>query len=172
MFPECPGIAEVKVQVVAILRLDADISHFQVFITEHFFNSRQSIGFLIGQFGLKAGQYEIGSGRTITHGTHIASSAHILTLITGCSYRPSYKLVVIFAEYGEVPVFRRHQAIGQTGNILACFLGDSLFLLFLGKQRGVRTVESIQYMIESQHLYPIDAVVHSQRTIPIVIVRP
>ena len=64
------------------------------------------------------------------------------------------------------------KAIGQAGNILAGFLGDSLFLLFLGKQRGVGTVESIQYMIESQHLCPIDAVVHSQRTVPVVVIRP
>ena len=80
--------------------------------------------------------------------------------------------MVVFAEYGEVPVFRRHQAIGQAGNILAGLLSDSLFLLFLGKQRGVGTVESIQYMIESQHLRLINAVVHGQRTVPVVIVRP
>ena len=54
MFSECFGIAEVDVDVVAVFGSNGDISTFQIFITEHFFDRRQAVCFFIGKFGLQS----------------------------------------------------------------------------------------------------------------------
>lgn len=54
MFSECLGVAEVDVDVVAVFGSNGDISTFQIFIAEHFFDRRQAVCFFIGKFGLQS----------------------------------------------------------------------------------------------------------------------
>ena len=44
----------VDVDVVAVFGSNGDISTFQIFITEHFFDRRQAVCFFIGKFGLQS----------------------------------------------------------------------------------------------------------------------
>ena len=62
MFPECLVVAQVEVQIVAILRPDAQFTHFQVFVAKHFFDGRQAISLFVRQLCLQVCQDEVGSG--------------------------------------------------------------------------------------------------------------
>ena len=134
MFTESSVITQAEIQIIAVFGFYADISHFKVFITEHLFDGRQAISFLIRQFCLKSCQDEVGTCRAITHGTDTAGRSFIIALIGGGSHRTCHELIVILAEYGEIPFIGRHQTIGQAGNILAGLFGNGVFLFFFGKQ--------------------------------------
>ena len=100
MLAESLIIAQVQIDVIAVLRTDADVSHFQVFVTEHFFDSRQTVGFFVGQFGLQPRQDEVSARRSIPYGTYAAGGTHIVVLIGIGSHRSGNKLIVILTEYG------------------------------------------------------------------------
>ena len=66
MFPECLVVAQVEVDIVAIFRSDTQFAHFQVFVTKHLFDGRQTISLFVRQLGLQACQDEVGSGRPVS----------------------------------------------------------------------------------------------------------
>ena len=169
---ECLVVADIQVHVVALLRFDADVTHFEVFVTEHLFDGGEAVGFLVGEFCLQSRQDEVSSCRTVSQGTDAAGSADIFgTRIVG-RHRTCYILVVMLAEDGEVPVLRRHQSIRQTGNVLARLLVDGIRQFLVGQQRGVGTAESGQYIVESERMGAAQTVIDRYRTIPVIVVRP
>ena len=100
MFAESLVIAQVQVDVVAVLRPDADVAHFQVLIAEHLFDGGQAVGLFIGQLGLQSRQDEVSARRSIAYGMYAAGGAYIVVLIGIRSHRSGDKLVVMLAEYG------------------------------------------------------------------------
>ena len=100
MFAESLVIAQVQVDVVAVLRPDADVAHFQVLIAEHLFDGGQTVGLFIGQLGLQSRQDEVSARRSIAYGMYVVGGAYIVVLIGIRSHRSGDKLVVILAEYG------------------------------------------------------------------------
>ena len=77
MFVECFVVAYVQVQVVTVFRFDAHVAHFEVFVTEHFLDGRQAVGFFVRQLGLQARQYKVGTGSPVSHGVDAAGGADI-----------------------------------------------------------------------------------------------
>ena len=53
MFAKSLVIAYIQIYIVTVLRANTYITHFQVFITEHFFYGRQTVGFFIREFYLQ-----------------------------------------------------------------------------------------------------------------------
>ena len=172
MFTQRLVVADIQVHIVALFRLDADIAHFKVFITEHLFDGRKAVGFLVGKFSLQSRQDEISTCRTISNRTYAAGSADIFRARIISCHRPCHILIIVLAENGQIPVFRRHQAIGQSGNILACLLVDRIRQFLIGKQRGIGTAESGQHIIKCENMGMSKTIIDGYRTIPVIIVRP
>ena len=122
---ELAGIAQVEVDVVAVLRTEVGASGFQVLVAEKLVGGGQAIGFFVGKLGLQPVEDEPRARRAIAEGAdvlgHVDVAAHAVgTLGDGAAV----VLVVVLAEGGEVPPLGGHQAVGQAGDVLARHLGD------------------------------------------------
>ena len=155
---------------MAALRAQAYLSALQVLIAKHLFDGGQTVGTLVRQLGLQSFDKEVGTCRTIAPGADRAAGAYVVAARIILGHGSGHILAVVLAEDGEVPAFRRHQPVRQSGDVLARLLGDGVGLCLGSQQRGVVASEGTENVVQGERMDAPQTIVHRGCGIPVVVV--
>ena len=81
VFVDIKIIADIEIDVMTVFRTYADVAHFQIFITEHLFNSRKTISLLVRNLSLQLRSDEIRASHSVAESIFLASRPHEISSV-------------------------------------------------------------------------------------------